>query len=144
MTTTTDYALLIGRLLLAAIFLWSGISKIMGYSATAAYMDKAGVPSALLPLVIVVELAGGIAVLVGWQTRWAALVLAGFTLVAALLFHLQPNDRNQMIRFMKNIAMVGGFLALYAAGAGRLSLDARIGTAGFASRRDAENMTPSP
>ena len=136
MTTTTDYAVLIGRLLMAAIFLWSGIGKIMGYSATAAYMDKAGVSSALLPLVIVVELAGGIAVLVGWQIRWAALVLAGFTLLAGLLFHLQPNDRNQMIHFMKNIAMVGGFLALYAAGAGRLSVDGRSGTPGFSSRSE--------
>ncbi len=117
--------LLIGRVLLSLIFIMSGYAKITGYAGTQHYMESAGLPGVLLPLVILVELGGGLAILVGWMTRWAALALAGFTLLAALLFHANFGDQNQMVHFVKNLAIAGGFLALAAAGAGPLSIDRR-------------------
>ena len=115
---------LIGRLMLVAIFVLSGWGKIWGYEGTAKYMDSAGVPGTLLPLVIVVELVGSLLVAVGWQTRLAALALGGFTLVAAVLFHF-PVDQGQMIHFMKNTAITGGFLVLAMAGPGGWSIEGR-------------------
>lgn len=117
-------ALLVGRILIAAIFVISGYNKIGGYSGTLAYMAAKGVPGALLPLVILVELLGGIAIVVGFQTRIVAILLAGFSLLAALFFHMS-GDMNQTIHFLKNLAIAGGFLALFAAGPGDWSLDAR-------------------
>ncbi|MGD9867471.1 MAG: DoxX family protein [Hyphomicrobiales bacterium] len=114
-----------GRVMLSLIYIWSGVAKLLGYSATAQYMASKGVPGLLLPLVILTELGGGLAVLAGWQTRWAALALAGFTLLAALLFHFDFGDRTQSIQFMKNVGLAGGFLLLAAAGPGALSLDRR-------------------
>lgn len=125
MSQYNDAALLIGRLLAAAIFLWSGIGKTMGYAGTAGYMQSAGVPSILLPLVIVLDIGGALALIVGWQARWAAVVLAGYTLVAGLLFHFKPGDINQTIHLMKNLAIAGGLMAFFVAGPGRLSLDRR-------------------
>lgn len=84
-------------------------------------------PGILLPLVILTELGGGLLILVGWQTRIVAFLMAGFTLLAALLFHFKTGDRNQMIHFMKNIAIAGGFLSLVANGAGAWSVDGRKG-----------------
>lgn len=114
---------LTGRVLLAAIFLISGIGKIGGYAATAGYMASLGVPGALLPLVIVLEVAGAIAIIVGWHTRITAFLLAGFTLLAAAIFHSNFADQMQMIMFLKNVAITGGFLVLIAHGAGVFSMD---------------------
>lgn len=114
-----------GRVMLSLIYIWSGAAKLIGYAGTAQYMASKGVPGLLLPLVILTELGGGLAVFVGWQTRWAALALAGFTLLAALLFHFDFGDRMQSIQFMKNVGLAGGFLLLAAAGPGALSLDRR-------------------
>jgi putative oxidoreductase len=117
---------LAGRVLLAAIFLLSGFGKLgAGYAGTQGYMEAMGVPGALLPLVIVAELAGGLALLVGFLTRWAAWGLALFTLASAMLFHAELGDQNQMIHFMKNLAITGGLLLLATHGPGRWSLDAR-------------------
>jgi putative oxidoreductase len=118
-------AALAGRFLLAAIFIQEGWSKIGGYDAAAAYMAKAGVATALLPLVIAVELLGGLLIVIGWQTRLVALGLALFTLLAAYFFHVNFADRNQAIHFMKNLAITGGFLALAAGGPGAWSVDGR-------------------
>jgi len=115
---------LVGRIGLAYIFVLGGVGKIGGYAATAGYMESMGVPGALLPLVILVELGGGLAVLVGLFTRPVAVLLAGFCIVSALLFH-GGADRMQQIMLMKNLAMAGGFLVLAAHGAGVFSLDAR-------------------
>jgi putative oxidoreductase len=120
-------AVLAGRLLLAAIFVQEGWNKIGGYDAAVAYMAKAGVSGALLPLVIAVELLGGLLIAVGWQTRLVALGLALFTLLAAVFFHTNFADRNQAIHFMKNVAIAGGFLVLCASGPGALSIDGRRG-----------------
>ncbi|MBO9662843.1 DoxX family protein [Dokdonella sp.] len=116
---------LFGRILLSALFLMSGLGKIAAYSATASYMTSVGAPAALLPLVILTEVGGAIAIIAGWKTRIAAILLAGFTVLTALMFHSNFGDQNQMIHFMKNIAIAGGFLMLAANGAGGYSLDAR-------------------
>lgn len=116
---------LLARLLLAQIFLLAGLGKISGYAGAQGYMESVGVPGALLPLVILLEIGGSLALILGFMTRWAALALAGFCVAAALLFHLQPNDQMQMIMLMKNLAMAGGLLLLYVQGAGAYSLDGR-------------------
>ena len=118
-----DAALLAGRILLAAMFILGGWGKIGGYAGTQAYMASKGVPGMLLPLVILTELGGGLAILAGFQTRLVAILLAGFTLLAGLIFHYLPADQMQMILFMKNLAIAGGFLALFAAGPGRYAVD---------------------
>lgn len=115
---------LLGRLGLSLIFIISGWGKIAGYAATQQYMEAMGVPGALLPLVIALELGGGLAILGGAFTRWIALALAAFSLASAALFHGNLGDANQAIAFWKNVAMAGGFLMLVANGAGALSLDA--------------------
>ena len=119
------YSSLIARVLLSHMFILAGYGKIMGYAGTQAYMASHGVPGMLLPLVILLELGGGIAILVGWQTRWTAYALAVFTVVAALIFHCHLGDQVQKIMFMKNLTIAGGFLLLAQYGAGAYSLDNR-------------------
>lgn len=116
-----------GRILLALIFVLSGINKITGYAGTVGYMEAFGVPGLLLPLVIVLEIGAGLLLVVGFQARWAALALAGFTLLAAVVFHSNFADQSQMIAFLKNLSIVGGLLFVARFGAGELSLDARQG-----------------
>jgi putative oxidoreductase len=113
---------LLGRILISFIFLQSGINKIGGYKATLGYMESKGVPGMLLPLVIFLEIAGAIAIIVGWKTRLFAFALAGFCILSALLFHMDFSNQVQTIMFMKNLAIAGGFLVLFAHGAGDLSL----------------------
>lgn len=113
----------IGRLLLSMIFIFSGFTKITGYAATQGYMESMGVPGMLLPLVIAVELLGGIAILLGFKARLVAILMAGFSIVSALLFHQFWFDESQMNPFMKNIAMAGGFLMIFAHGPGAYSID---------------------
>jgi len=117
---------LAGRILLALMFLLSGLGKLGAYSATAAYMFSAGVPGALLPLVIITEVGGALAIVVGWKTRTVALLLAGFCLLTAITFHRNFSDQNQMINFLKNVSIAGGFLLLVANGPGPLSIDGRL------------------
>lgn len=116
--------LLVGRALLSVMFIIGGFGKIGGYAGTAAYMTANGVPSILLPLVIVTELGGGLALLAGWQTRLVAFLLAGFTVLASLIFHIDWSAPMQMQNFLKNMAVAGGFLVLMSTGAGRYSVDA--------------------
>jgi putative oxidoreductase len=123
-----DAALLAGRILLGAIFVVEGYGKIGGYAEAAAYMQQYGVPHLLLPLVIAIELLGGLLIVAGWQTRPAAFALAGFCILAALLFHLDFANRHQTIQFLKNLAIAGGFLALLASGPGGWSIEGRRGT----------------
>lgn len=121
-----DPTVLLGRLLIATIFVGAGYGKIGGYAATQGYMESMGVPGALLPLVIFAELGGGIAIVLGLLTRLAALGLAVFSIASAVIFHGGSADQMQQIMFMKNIAMAGGFLFLVANGAGKYSLDAKF------------------
>ena len=130
MDSKRDVAALVGRVLLAVMFVVAGYGKITGYEGTAGFMASVGLPmvSVLLPLTILVELGGGIALIVGWKARWAALALAAFTLVASLVFHnfwaMQGDAAmtNQLF-FMKNIAVIGGMLMVFAFGPGRYSID---------------------
>ncbi len=115
----------VGRTLLAVIFIVSGFGKIGAYAGTQGYMESMGVPGALLPVVIAVEILGGFAVMLGWKTKIAAFLLAGFTMVSAILFHFDLADQIQMINFMKNAAITGGFLLLVKYGAGSFSFDNR-------------------
>ncbi len=124
---------LAGRVLLAIMFVVSGYGKIGGYEGTQGYMESMGVPGILLPLVIVLELGGGLAIIAGWQTRIVAILLAGFTLLAAFTFHLDFADQMQSIMFMKNLSVAGGFLMLVAYGPGALALDNRSESRGVAT-----------
>ncbi|MEJ2399448.1 MAG: DoxX family protein [Gammaproteobacteria bacterium] len=123
--TLINAADLAGRLLLAIIFLIAGVGKITAYAGTAAYMASMGVPGALLPLVIVTELVGGIAIVLGYHTRVVAFLLAGFTLLAGAIFHHDFANQIQMLMFLKDLAIAGGFLLLIVNGAGAWSLDQR-------------------
>lgn len=114
---------LVGRIGLSAIFILSGLSKLGAYAGTQQYMESAGVPGGLLPLVIALEVGGGLAVLSGTFTRWAAAGLAVFSVASAVLFHADLADQNQFIHLSKNIAIAGGFLMLAAHGAGAFSVD---------------------
>lgn len=124
--------LLVARVLLALIFVMFGFSKLTGLQGTAGYIGSVGLPAPMLLAVAagVVELVAGVLIIVGWQARWAALSLAGFTAVATVLFHnywAMPAEQQmtQQLMFMKNVSIIGGLLVLFAFGAGSLSLDAR-------------------
>lgn len=114
------------RVLLGHIFLLAGISKISAYDGTTAYMEAMGVPGMLLPLVIALEIAGGLMVIAGFKTRIAAAALAVFSIVAAIIFHSELGDQMQMILFMKNLAIAGGLMLLVSYGAGQLSVDNKL------------------
>ena len=119
---------LIARILLAHIFLLAGFGKLgAAYAGTQGYMASMGVSGDLLPLVIALEIGGGLALIAGLFTRWAALALAVFCIAGAVIFHRNFADQMQMIMFMKNFAMAGGLLMLYVHGAGALSVDAKRG-----------------
>jgi putative oxidoreductase len=119
----TDATVLVGRVWMAYIFVVEGYGKIANYSGVAGYMADHGVPSLLLPLVILTELGGGLLILSGLMTRWAASALAGFAILTALIFHSNSGDVEQTINFQKNFAIAGGFLVLAALGPGAWSLD---------------------
>jgi putative oxidoreductase len=118
---------LLARAMLAYIFIVEGVGKIRGYASVAEYMQAHGVDGRLLPLVILTELGGGLLVLFGVKTRWAAIALCGFCLLTAMVFH---SAADQVIELQKNIAMAGGFLMLAICGPGPWSLDALRGPAG--------------
>ncbi len=127
---------LLGRILIAALFVPAGFAKIGGFAGTAGYIASVGLP---LPQVgaaiaVIVELGLGLLLLAGWRTRWVSLVLAAFTVVAAVFFHnywAAPAEQvmMQQINFFKNLAIAGGLLFIAAFGPGRISLDARMGRA---------------
>jgi len=125
MTALDPYLKAIGRALLSILFFWGGYEKITGYAGAQAYMEQFGVPGVLLPLVIATELGGAIVIFLGWRTRLAAIALAGFCLLTAVFFHSEIGDMNQLINFLKNLGLAGGFLVLAASGPGALSLDER-------------------
>ena len=126
------FPLLVARILLALMFVMSGVSKLTGLEGTAGYIASVGLPMAQVLAVGagVLEVAAGVMLIVGWQARWAALALAAFTVLASLLFHnfwAMPKDQQfmQQLMFMKNLAITGGLLFVFAFGPGSLSLDAR-------------------
>ena len=130
MTASRDLAALVGRVLLVFLFIYSGFNKIFGFQGTEAQIASKEVP---LPVVattiaIIVECVGGAMIAFGWKARWAALAVAAFTLVATILFHnfwamTDPAAiSNNKINFMKNVAVIGGLLLVYAFGSGRYSI----------------------
>ena len=127
--SNSSLTILLGRALLAVIFLLSGFGKLTAISGTAAYFGAIGLPVPTVTAVVVglVELLGGLAILLGFQTRIAAWVLAIFTIATALVAHTGWADQNQMINFLKNVAITGGFLLLASSGAGAYSIDAKRG-----------------
>jgi|SRR5690606_35992719 len=125
MSGLQTYLPVIGRVLLSIIFLMSGIGKITGTEFYVGYMEAFGVPGILIWPTIVLEIVGAIMLIVGYQTRWAAAALGAFTLVSGLIFHTNFADQNEMINFMKNLAITGGFLYVIAYGAGAFSVDNR-------------------
>jgi len=116
---------LIGRVLLSVIFFMAGINKLQNYAGTQGYMEQHGVPGSLLPVVIAAEILLPIMLVLGWQTRLAALGLAIFSIVSGLLFHFVPDNQMQMIMLMKNMAIAGGLFVVVAHGAGALSIEGR-------------------
>ena len=117
------YLNLLGRILLAVIFLKAGFGKISNPTGTMHYMEAVGVPGVLLWPAIALEVLGGAAVIVGFKTRLAAFALAGFCVISALLFHRNFGDQMQMTMFLKDLAMAGGFLLLASTGATAFALD---------------------
>ena len=122
---------LIGRLLLAAMFILSGFGKLGDPSGTIGYIASAGLPlpPVAYAVALAVEIGAGILLVLGYRARWVALILAAFTLASAIGFHTDFADQNQMIHFMKNLAITGGFLQIAAFGAGAFSLDGRTAPA---------------
>jgi putative oxidoreductase len=122
-----DIALLIGRILIAALFLIAAYNKFKGLGGSTAYMTKLGVPQAsiMAPVVAGFEALVGVLLLIGFQTRCVALAIAIFVVIAAFLAHTNFGDGNQLNHFLKNMAIAGGALALFVAGAGALSVDGR-------------------
>lgn len=130
MNALNNFGPLAGRILIALIFVLSGFGKIAGFEGTAAYIASKGLPLPQLAAIgaIIVELGGGILLIIGWKARWAAAAMLVFTAIAAFVFHnfwAVPPDQaqNQMIHFMKNMSMVGGLLFVVIHGSGALSVD---------------------
>jgi putative oxidoreductase len=132
MTKQTDTIALIGRVLIGVLFLMAGLSKLSAPAATQGYIAAVGLPApvAAYGVAVLVEVVGSVLLIVGFQVRIVAAVLAVFTLVTALFFHNNFADQNQMIHFLKNVAILGGLLQVAAFGAGKLSLDNRFGRSG--------------
>ena len=133
MDALNRYGPLIGRLLIAAIFVFSGFGKITGFEGTVGYIASKGLPLPQLGAIaaIIVELGGGILLVLGWKARWAAAAMLLFTLAAAAIFHnfwSVPPDmaQNQMIHFMKNICMAGGLMYVVVFGSGPISVDGTV------------------
>src|SRR5450759_3281398 len=124
------FLIIAARLLVAQLFIISGISKIAAFGGTEGYFASAGLPMSgvLVPLVILIELGGGLALLFGFKTRWVATVLALFTVASALIAHRNLGDQAQMINFMKNLAIAGGLLLFVRYGAGQPSMDEKKGS----------------
>lgn len=120
---------LMARVALVALFLLAGANKLQAYEGTAGWMEAMGVPAALLPLVILAELGGALAIIIGYQTRLAALGLAIFSFASAALFHFNLADQTEFLMFFKNVSIAGGFLILAVSGAKGWSLDAKLNTA---------------
>ncbi|HMI40513.1 MAG TPA: DoxX family protein [Sphingomicrobium sp.] len=122
-----DIASLTGRVLISALFLLSGFSKIAAPAATIGYIGSAGLPLPSLgfAIAVAIEIPVSLALVLGYRARVAAALMAVFSIAAAIAFHSNLSDQNQLVHFFKNVAITGGLLQIVAFGAGRLSLDAR-------------------
>jgi putative oxidoreductase len=127
MENAKTYLVPLGRLLMSSLFIWAGFGKLMNPTGTAQYFANyhLPLPDVLVWIVIIIELIGGLMILVGFQARWVALVLALFCLVTGFAIHLPVGDQANMTNFYKNLVMAGGFLYVVAYGAGAISVDNR-------------------
>lgn len=121
-----NLAMLLGRVMLAAMLFWSGYGHLFSLTSIHGYVADWSVPDWVKPILVVWEIGGGVCLLAGFHTRKAAISLAVFCLLSFFLVHLHDDDILQLIDFMKNIALMGGFLYVAACGAGSYSLDARL------------------
>jgi len=120
------WALAVGRSMMALIFVAAGAGKLANFEGTQAYMQSMGVPGVLLPIVVLTELGGGLTIFLGFKVRIVSILLAAFCVVSGAIFHHNFADQTQLIMFMKNLAMAGGFLTLFVSGAGPISLDGKL------------------
>ncbi|WP_428945064.1 DoxX family protein [Pantoea sp. FN060301] len=118
-----DAGFLVARILMPILFIVAGWGKISGYDATQQYMESMGVPGFFLPLTILLEFGGGLAILFGFLTRFTAIVTVVFTLLTAVLFHSDASVAGNSINFMKNLSIAGGYLLLFITGPGAISID---------------------
>jgi putative oxidoreductase len=130
MNAQKDWAALLGRILLALMFVISGYGKLTGFDGTAGYIASKGLPmpQVLAAVAVLIELGAGLAIIIGWKTRWAALAFIVFLIVISPIFHnfwAAPAEQMmaQQINFMKNLTILGGMLVLFAFGPGRYSVD---------------------
>ena len=117
---------LIGRIFISLIFLIAGVGKIFNYEGTIGYMESFGVPGYLLIPAIIIEILFPLLVIIGYKTKQAALVLALFAALLAIIFHTDFSNQMQLMSFLKNFAIAGGFLIIFARGAGKYSIDQRL------------------
>ena len=116
----------LGRIFLSAIFLINGVEKIFNYEETIQYMENFNVSGNLIIPAIIVEILFPILLIIGYQTKFSALVLSLFTLILAVIFHTDFSNQMQLISFLKNIAIAGGFLIIFVNGAGKYSIDHKL------------------
>ena len=117
---------LIGRIFISLIFLIAGVGKIFNYEGTIGYMESFGVPDYLLIPAIIIEILFPLLVIIGYKTKLAAIILALFTISLAIIFHTDFSNQMQLMSFLKNFAIAGGFLIIFARGAGKYSIDQRL------------------
>tara|TARA_Y100000590_G_scaffold250211_1_gene281087 strand:+ start:2259 stop:2630 length:372 start_codon:yes stop_codon:yes gene_type:complete len=117
---------LFGRIFISLLFLLAGIGKIFNFEGTISYMENFGVPGYLLVPAIIVEILFPILIIIGYQTKMAAMILSLFTMLLAIIFHTDFSDQMQLISFLKNVAIAGGFLIIFIKGAGKYSIDQRL------------------
>jgi putative oxidoreductase len=125
----TQPILLAARILLGLLFVMAGIGKLGDVAGFGGFMASGGIPAVLAWPVVLFEIGAGLALIVGFATRPVALALAAFCVVSGLLYHFDPADQMQMTQLLKNLALAGGYLAVFVTGAGTLSVDARVGRA---------------
>ena len=117
---------LIGRIFISLIFLFGGVGKIFNQEATIGYMESFGVPGYLLVPAIIIEILFPLLVIIGYKTKLAAIILALFTISLAIIFHTDFSNQMQLMSFLKNFAIAGGFLIIFVRGAGKYSIDQRL------------------
>ena len=117
---------LIGRIFISLIFLIAGVGKIFNYEGTIGYMESFGVPGYLLIPAIIIEILFPLLVIVGYKTKFSAIILALFAILLAIIFHTDFSNQMQLMSFLKNFAIAGGFLIIFSRGAGKYSIDQRL------------------
>ena len=117
---------LIGRIFISLIFLLAGIGKIFNYEGTIGYMESHGIPGYLLIPAIVIEILFPLLVIIGYKTKFSAMILSLFAILLAIIFHTDFSNQMQLMSFLKNFAIAGGFLIIFVRGAGKYSIDQRF------------------